>query len=695
MELVDALRILIVDDDQVDRLAVLRALRKAGVSVEATEASGAAEALSALRRQSFDCVLLDYRLPGTNGMEVLQQARDAGLDVPIVMLTGQGDEQTAVEIMKAGASDYISKGALSPERLAQSLRHAMRVRRAEREAAAAQRALERHALKLRELTEASLVLHAAESLEAVLGALVERARSLAGGREATAMLLPLSGAAGTVGGDQAQYASSPLGAEAPIAQAIRDLLARTKGPVRMSQAEVEAHPLAAELRRPGGGGLLATPLVGQDGHELGLILLSSRQGREFDGQDEVLLVQFARMASIAIENRLLVDLLERERHRAEEANHAKDEFLAVVSHELRTPLNAIMGWIRMLQAGMLPPEKRERALQAVDRNARAQAQLVEDLLDVSRVISGKLRIDVRTMDLRRAVEGALDVVKPSLDAKNLQVSVHIADGVPAIHGDPDRMQQVVWNLLTNAAKFTPTSGAIDVRVDTKEDAVELSVVDTGRGIATEFLPHVFERFRQADGSSTRAHGGLGLGLSIVRHIVELHGGTIRAESEGEGHGASFTVSLPLRRPEGPQPRASDPAPPAAPETMPIAGMRVLLAEDDLDAREILLAVLGQNGARVTAVGTAAEALRALEAGSYDLLMSDISMPDGDGYSLVRRVRSLPPERGGRTPAVALTAFAGIDDRRRARTAGFDSYLTKPVDTLELVAMVAKLGRRGG
>ncbi|AKT39983.1 hybrid sensor histidine kinase/response regulator [Chondromyces crocatus] len=700
METPDPLQILVVDDDDVDRLAVLRTLRKAGIEAAVVEAAGASEAFAALRGRSFDCVLLDYRLPGTDGLEVLQEVRGAGDDTPIVMLTGQGDEQTAVDIMKAGAADYISKASLSPERLGQSLRHAVRVSRAERETATAQQALERHAQKLRELTEASLSLHGAASLEAILVSLVERARTLVGTQQAAVGLLPLGVSSAADGGRVAAWsAPAPIGGEVSIPPAFHELILEAGGPVRMTRQQLEAHPLAPELL---GGvdvsvaeGVAIVPLVGQDGHDLGLLLLTDKQRGTLDAQDEALLVQLARMASIAIENRLLVDLLERERQRAEEANNAKDEFLAIVSHELRTPLNAIMGWIRMLHTGMLPPEKRTRALEAVDRNARAQAQLVEDLLDVSRVISGKLRLDVRSMDLRRAVEGALDVVRPSLDAKSLQLSVHIDDEVPEIQGDPDRLQQVVWNLLTNAAKFTPASGAIQVRVSTCPEAVMLQVVDSGRGIAAEFLPHVFERFRQADGSATRAHGGLGLGLSIVRHIVELHGGTIRAESAGEGAGATFTVTLPLRRPEAPSSplvRSSDPAPPNLPTSALIAGLHVLLAEDDVDAREIMLAVFTQNGARVTAVATAAEALRALEIERYDLLMSDIGMPGADGYSLMRRVRTLAPERGGRTPAVALTAFAGIDDRRRARAAGFDAYLTKPVDTLELVALVAKLAK---
>jgi len=707
MNIESALRILVVDDDAVDRMAVRRALRGSGFSAEVMEATEAAAALDLLRGEPFDCVLLDYRLPRADGLTVLQEARAAGVDTPIVMLTGQGDEETAVEIMKAGATDYIPKATLSPGRLAQSLRHALRVRRAERETAAAQRALERHAQKLRDLSDASLVLNAAESLDELLRVLVDRARSLVGASQASARLLPSVSQAPVPAAAHVDQPASPQGDVDPTAAAaLQSLVLQSGGAVRLTQAELEAHPLAEKLcAAPDEGrdrsssplrGLLAAPLVGQGGRGLGLVQLSDKRDGDFDAQDEALLLQLARMASIAIENRLLFDLLEHERRRAEEANNAKDEFLAVVSHELRTPLNAILGWIRMLHAGVLTPEKRDRALEAVDRNARAQAQLVEDLLDVSRIISGKLRIEVRPIDARKAVEAALDVVRPSIDAKSLLLSVHMDAEVPLIHGDPDRLQQVVWNLLTNAVKFTPTGGTIEVHVRSTGSAVELEVRDSGRGIPGDFLPHVFERFRQADASSTRAHGGLGLGLSIVRHIVELHGGMIGADSEGEGRGASFTVALPVRRSEERRAatlRASDPAPACAAEASAIADLRILLAEDDIDAREILLAVLEQHGARVTAVGTAPEALREIEARSYDVLVSDIGMPGGDGYTLVRSVRSLAPERGGRTPAVALTAYAGIDDKRRARAAGFDAYITKPIDPTELLSVVAKLAGR--
>ncbi|HEY8076424.1 MAG TPA: ATP-binding protein [Labilithrix sp.] len=376
------------------------------------------------------------------------------------------------------------------------------------------------------------------------------------------------------------------------------------------------------------------------------------------------------------------------------AARMKDEFLATVSHELRTPLNAILGWVRMLRAGGLPEDKSARALETIERNAIAQTQLIEDLLDVSRIISGKLRLEIGAVDVAAVVENAIEAVRPSANAKHVHLERAIDPDAGPIQGDAERLQQVVWNLLTNAVKFTPPDGRVDVVVSRQAESVEIQVTDTGQGIPVEFVPHVFERFRQADGTSTRKHNGLGLGLAIVRHLVELHGGTVRAESAGPGTGASFSVILPIASERA---RAFERPPPlrlvAGANLSPpsdVEGIRVLVVDDEPDARELLAAVLTSRKAKVTTAGSASDALRKLEQDLPDVLVSDIGMPGEDGYSLIQRVRALPAERGGRTPAVALTAYARVEDRTRALVAGFNMHVPKPVEPAELLAVLASL-----
>ena len=385
------------------------------------------------------------------------------------------------------------------------------------------------------------------------------------------------------------------------------------------------------------------------------------------------------------------------RREAEQASRLRDEFLATVSHELRTPLTSILGWVQMLRVGGLPPAKRDRALETIERNARAQAQLIEDLLDVSSIIAGKLRIEFAAVDVQSVVAAALETVRPAAEAKGIRLQ-----STPALDcrvmGDAQRLQQVVWNLLSNAVKFTPRGGRVQVLVERLDAAIELTVADTGKGIAVDFQPHVFERFRQADGATTRTHGGLGLGLSIVRQLVEMHGGTVSVYSEGDGHGASFTVRLPLAAtgPREPSP-AHPPVPPRLGAGFPIppelAGLRILIVDDEADTREMLRTLIEQCGAHVNLASSVAEGLQQCESWRPDLLISDIGMPDQDGYALIAGVRARSPELGGDVPAVALTAYARTEDRTRALLAGFNNHVAKPVEPLELLAVIASLSRR--
>ncbi|MFL6256224.1 MAG: PAS domain-containing protein [Pyrinomonadaceae bacterium] len=386
------------------------------------------------------------------------------------------------------------------------------------------------------------------------------------------------------------------------------------------------------------------------------------------------------------------------RAEAEAANRLKDEFLATLSHELRTPLTAILGWAKLLADGQINESRTADAFAAIYRNARMQAQLVDDLLDVSRVITGQLRIETVPVNLGEVVEAAAAVVRPAAAAKGVGLNVSIDAEDLTADGDPARLQQVVWNLLSNAVKFTPAGGRVEARVGRAGSQMLVAVSDTGQGIAPEFLPHVFERFRQADMGTTRRHGGLGLGLAIVRQLVELHGGTVEASSEGAGRGATFTVRLPLRAVSdtGQTPAGAAESAriggafdvTAAPPTL--EGVKVLVVDDEPDARRLLTEVLARRGALVQSASSAVEALEMLQAWRPHVLLSDIGMPEGDGYELIRRVRELPEELGGHTPAVALTAYAGPAHRARALSEGYQLHAAKPVEPAELTAVVASL-----
>ncbi|MBD1889130.1 response regulator [Coleofasciculus sp. FACHB-SPT9] len=396
------------------------------------------------------------------------------------------------------------------------------------------------------------------------------------------------------------------------------------------------------------------------------------------------------------------------RTQAESANRMKDEFLATLSHELRSPLNAMLGWTSLLRTRKFDAATTARAIETIERNAKAQARLIEDLLDVSRIIRGQLRLTVRPLELIPVIESAINTVRPAADAKNIQVHLLLDTFVGSISGDPDRLQQIIWNLLTNAIKFTPEGGRVQVYLRGDRSHAEISVRDTGEGISPDFLPYVFDRFRQADNSITRSYTGLGLGLAIVRHLVELHGGTVRAESPGEGQGSTFIVKLPLLNSAGVKKRTEEEEslcssqssalnPQESPPTLwesPLDGLQILVVDDEADARELLKSILEQYGAEAIAAASAEEAIGTIQQSKPDLLISDIGMPNEDGYSLIRRVRALEAEKG-QIPSVALTAYVRVDDQKAALSAGFQSHVAKPIDPTELIAVVASLVGRTG
>ncbi|HST53497.1 MAG TPA: ATP-binding protein [Pyrinomonadaceae bacterium] len=453
---------------------------------------------------------------------------------------------------------------------------------------------------------------------------------------------------------------------------------------------------------------LAVPVVSRSSEVYGGLFFGHPEAGVFTERTARIVEGIAAQASVAMDNARLFEAVQRARAEAEqsasekermyreaqESNRLKDEFLATISHELRTPLTAIMGWVRMLRDGSLDEETAARALAAVDRNAKSQAQLIEDLLDVSRIVSGKMHLNVRPVELTSVINSAVESLRPAAQGRGIRLRMMFDPDAGTVLGDQERLQQVVWNLLSNAIKFTPEGGHIEVRLERAGSQAEMTVSDSGRGISRDFLPHVFERFRQADTSTTRAFGGMGLGLSIVKSIVELHGGTVRVESEGEGAGATFTVSLPLSAGwiEAPDAAENAQQPQHEPVKCPpeLGGLKILVVDDEPGTCEMVSVSFEQCGSTVRTSTSAAGALALIAGWRPDVLVADISMPEMDGYELIRRVRALGEGEGGNIPAVALTALARVEDRLKALTAGYQMHVAKPVELEELRAVVASL-----
>ncbi|ACC84732.1 PAS domain-containing hybrid sensor histidine kinase/response regulator [Nostoc punctiforme] len=417
-------------------------------------------------------------------------------------------------------------------------------------------------------------------------------------------------------------------------------------------------------------------------HKLGTIVFASTQlGRYYTTVDLAMAEQLAQRAASAIENAQLY-------WQAQEANRIKDEFLAIVSHELRTPLNSMLGWVQIIRHRKLDEAITSKALETIERNAKLQSKLIDDILDISRIVQGKIRLNLRKVDLVIVINTAIEAIYPTSEIKDIQVESNLDSSVGEIMGDAERLQQVVWNLLSNAVKFTPSGGRVEVCLKQVNSNAQISVSDTGKGISGEFLPYIFERFRQADSTTTRVDGGLGLGLAIVRHLVEIHSGTVYAVSEGEGLGATFTVLLPLIEPQSEQLIKESQV--KVNNLLALDGLQILLVEDSADTRELIAFVLEQSGAKVTSVSSVGEALEALMRLRPKVLVSDIGMPDEDGYSLIRQVREQEALRGEKILAVALTAYARDEERNLALEAGFEVHLSKPIEPDKLVKVVANL-----
>jgi len=687
----DGLAILIIDD-RADKLLALSALLEDLCPNIITAQSGR-KALRRLLERDFAMILLDVNMPDMDGFETaaLIRQRKYSEHTPIIFITSFGDDMLVARGYSLGAVDYIL-APIVPEVLRTKVSVFLDLHRKTREVERQARHMRQRAEQLHRLTQASLTIHSAPSSTEMLHLVADAARDVLGARQATAI------------GDWDKVESAPRcyasaaedGPTSSDAQASADWNAAWR---ELIQADPRAVSLAGLPPWRALGTILAgdhaedawlaAPLTDREGRALGLVHVCDKPEGEFNEDDEAVLAQLARMGSIAIENVLNAE--------AREANRLKDEFLATLSHELRTPLSAMLGWTQLLRTGALGEDETAQGLEIIERNVLAQARLIDDLLDVSRIIAGKLRLKLRPVALIAVVEAALEVVRPSVSAKQVGLDV-LVDAQPCdIMGDADRLRQVVLNLLVNAVKFTPAGGTVRVRLRRDGPQAQIEVSDTGEGIAPDFLPRIFDRFRQADDGTKRSHGGLGLGLAIVRHVVELHGGAVRAASAGLGQGATFLVNLPLVAAAIDGGADNEPAAGVAKPTpaldLSLSGLRVLVVDDEADSRQTISRMLVLYGATVETAASAAEALRKFRESPPEVLVSDIGMPNEDGYDLIRGVRALPAAAGGEVMALALTAFARDEDSQRALAAGFQRHASKPIEPAELAGVVASLARR--
>ncbi|MGK3996457.1 response regulator [Sorangium sp. So ce1024] len=687
---VGRVNILVVDDRSEQLLSLEAVLAPLGENI--VKAASGREALRCLLQQEFAVILLDINMPEIDGFETatLVRQRRSTRHTPIIFLTAHTDRLYVERSYSLGAVDYIMT-PFAPEVLRTKVSVFVDLFKKTQQIRLQAESLRAHAEQLQRLNRAALTINSALSLDAMVAAITDAARDVACAHQAmTLVKLERPGERPrTAVSLSERYATFQQEAPPPVAGRLCAFVCGRNRPLRMTQRELAQHP---EWLDEGAGaspprGYLAVPLTAADGQNMGCIELSDRRDGEFADDDETVLVQLAQLASIAIQNCVHAE--------AREANRLKDEFLATLSHELRSPLNAILGWTHLLRSEPFDEQRVSHGLEVIERNVAAQTKLIEDLLDVSRVATGKLRINAAPMSLASVVEVAIDAIRPAAEAKQLTIDVSL-DPAIEVNGDADRLQQVVSNLTSNALKFTRPGDHVLVSLRRAGAYAELAVRDTGEGIAPDFLPFVFERFRQADSTSRRAHAGLGIGLSLVRHIVEAHGGSVVAESPGLQRGSTFVVRLPLlgigrSSLAGPSREARSRAHAAsAHASSDLGGLHVLLVEDDADARELLQEVLSQHRAEVTAVASAREALAAFLAARPHVLVSDIAMPGEDGYELIRMIRQRPPHAGGDLPALALTAYARKEDQKRALDAGFHMHATKPIEPAALVAAVASL-----
>jgi signal transduction histidine kinase/DNA-binding response OmpR family regulator len=689
--------ILLVDDHQENLFAleiILESLNQNLVCAASGE-----EALKRLLKEEYAVILMDVQMPGMDGFEAAALIRDLerSKHTPIIFLTASNaSEDNVFQGYSLGAVDYIIK-PIMPDILRAKVAVFVDLfkktdafkKQQEKEAAA-----EVMQKRLAFLAETSEILAASLDYETTLANMAR-------------MVVPTLADCCFVDiiqddGSLRQMAMAHVDPEKEQlarkisrnlsngngngASSMERVLQNGRAEIYLASVDFEGDKLFHELMP---SSYMIVPLIARNRGLGAISFISSESERLYGAADLALAENIASRAALAIDNARLY-------RKAQEASRLKDEFLATISHELRTPLTAMLGWTRLLRSGKLDGPCAQQAMDTIERNVKTQAQLIDDLLDISRIITGKLHLDARPIELIPVIQAAIDAVRPAADAKEIKIATRLDPWTGPVSGDPIRLQQVIWNLLSNAIKFTPKGGNAEIQLERVNASITISVRDTGKGINPEFLPYVFDRFRQADSTSTREHGGLGLGLAIARHLTEMHGGSIHVESDGLGQGATFTVKLPAMPPRSEanviaQSLAGINSQVAEFQST-LAGLRVMIIDDEPDMRELLSLSLTQCGAEVKACGSADEALKTLAQWWPNVLVCDIAMPGKDGYELIRAVRSLETGRGKRTPAVALTAYAKVEDRMRALAAGFQMHVPKPIEPTELAAVIANLAQ---
>ncbi|MCC5652206.1 response regulator [Nostoc sp. XA013] len=647
------LRFLLLEDSLLDAELAETTLTEGGINCELIRVETGADFLAALETETFDLILADYALPSFDGISALEIARNHCPQVPFIFVSAALGEELAIEALKNGATDYVLKQGLG--RLVPSVQRALREAKERRKRQQAEESLQKSEAKYRRIVDTSYegiwMIDSQSRTEFVNQRLCEM-----------------------------------LGypAEEMFGRSMFYFIDQVDGVA--AQEKLEWH-------KQEGSDLKEARLRCKDGSYI-WTLISARailnEQNDFLGAIAMLTDITDRKRTESERDRLL-QLEQRARAEAEAANRIKDEFLAVLSHELRSPLNPIIGWAKLLQSRKFDEISLKKALQTIERNAKLQAELIEDLLDVSRILQGKLNLNMMPVNLAFTIEAAMETVRLAAEAKTIQIEMAL-DPIGKVLGDSARLQQVLWNLLSNAVKFTEVGGKVNVRLECIDAQVQITVSDTGKGIDPDFLPYVFEYFRQGDGTTTRKFGGLGLGLAIARHLVEMHGGTICAESLGEDKGAIFTVRLPLLKESATiKDDTNSDSSTAAFASSPLMGLQVLIVDDNADTRDFFSFVLEEFGAIVTTVASGDEALQALTESKPDILLSDIGMPEMNGYMLIKQVRTLEAEIGEKQiPAIALTAYAGEINQQQALKAGFQQYIVKPVAPDELLMAISNL-----
>ena len=642
------LRILLLEDDSADSELIRATLKNGDINCYLKQVATRKDFLAELQNDNFDLILCDYLLPQFDGISALKIAQETCPDIPFILVSGVLGEERAIEALKEGVTDYVLKQRL--ERLVPSVKRALQESKERKERRLAEESFAEVYNMLGAVVEASPVAIITLSQDYRVLTWNKTAEQIYGWTESEVLHQPLPVIS-------EGYRSAFNGCVERVLQnqSLKNLEFRH---LRKDGSEVDINISLAPIEDCGG--------------ENCCFIMTA--------------VDITLNKKAEAERKVLLQREQKARADAEKASRIKDEFLAIVSHELRTPLNAILGWTKLISSGRIKPDRIKQALEVIDRNATLQAQLIEDLLDISRIIRGKLHLELNPVNLAKVIQETVESLHLAGEAKSINVELNLNHNLGNIVGDSSRISQIMWNLVSNAIKFTPSGGSIEINLEEVNSTVQIQVRDTGIGISSDFLPSIFEYFRQQDGSTTRSEGGLGLGLAITRHLVEAHGGTITAESLGENQGATFTVIFPKKTGHVEQellPEFKD-------RDKQLCGVKALIVDDEIDARELIAFILEEQGAEIELAASAAEALEKFPSLQPDIIVSDIGMPNENGYSMLSKVRQLPFNRGGNVPAIALTAFATQEDTQKSLDAGFQIHLTKPFDANELIDTVYSL-----